>query len=155
RLRRLEWRFAQEPHTEPAPAPEPEPAPQPPEWVPRAPPPAPTVTFDWQPDEVREEPPELKETLGGLFERFVAGRLLIWIGGAALFVAGVLLVRYSIEVGLITPAARMIGAAVFGLLLVAGAEYARAGRFADDPRIAQALAGAGLAILYATAYGSH
>ncbi len=85
----------------------------------------------------------------------MAGRLLIWIGGAALFVAGILLIRYSIEVGLVTPAARMIGAAVFGLLLVGGAEYARAGRFADEPRIAQVLAGAGLAILYATAYGSH
>lgn len=95
------------------------------------------------------------EGLGGLFERWVAGRLLIWIGGAALFVAGILLIRYSIEVGLITPAARMIGAGVFGLLLVAASEYARSGRFADEPRIHQALAGAGLAILYATPYASY
>ena len=29
------------------------------------------------------------------------------------------------------------------------------GCFADDPRIAQALVGAGIAVLYATAYGSH
>jgi uncharacterized membrane protein len=118
-------------------------------------PPVAAVTFEWQPADVHEEQAGPRETLGGLFERFVAGRLLIWIGGAALFVAGILLIRYSIEVGLVTPAARMIGAAVFGLLLVGGAEYARAGRFADEPRIAQVLAGAGLAILYATAYGSH
>ena len=32
---------------------------------------------------------------------------------------------------------------------------ARRAGFADDPRIAQALVGAGLAVLYATAYGSH
>jgi uncharacterized membrane protein len=95
------------------------------------------------------------EGLGGLFERWVAGRLLIWIGGAALFVAGILLIRYSIEVGLVTPAARMIGAGIFGLLLVGLSEYARGGRFADDPRIHQVLAGAGLAILYATPYASY
>jgi uncharacterized membrane protein len=114
------------------------------------------------PDEPKAEPPAEAppepapgEGLGGLFERWVAGRLLIWIGGAALFVAGILLIRYSIEVGLVTPAARMIGAGVFGLLLVALSEYARAGRFADDPRIHQVLAGAGLAILYATPYASY
>ncbi|TMJ17283.1 MAG: DUF2339 domain-containing protein [Alphaproteobacteria bacterium] len=102
-----------------------------------------------------EPEPARDEGLGGLFERWVAGRLLIWIGGAALFVAGILLIRYSIEVGLVTPAARMIGAAVFGLLLVALSEYARASRFADEPRIAQVLAGAGLAILYATPYAAY
>jgi uncharacterized membrane protein len=106
--------------------------------------------------EAEPEPePEREEGLGGLFERWVAGRLLIWIGGAALFVAGILLIRYSIEVGLVTPAARMIGAGLFGLLLVAASEYARGRRFADDPRIHQVLAGAGLAILYATPYASY
>ena len=85
----------------------------------------------------------------------MAGRLLIWLGGIALVLAAVFLIRYSIEVGLVTPAARMIGAALFGLALLGAGEYARAGRLADDPRIAQALVGAGLAVLYATAYGSH
>ena len=108
-----------------------------------------------EPEPEPEPAPVPGEGLGGLFERWVAGRLLIWIGGAALFVAGILLIRYSIEVGLVTPAARMIGAAAFGLLLVALSEYARGGRFADDPRIHQVLAGAGLAILYATPYASY
>jgi uncharacterized membrane protein len=109
------------------------------------------------PDALPEPGPEPArgEGLGGLFERWVAGRLLIWIGGAALFVAGILLIRYSIEVGLVTPAARMIAAGAFGLLLVALSEYARASRFADEPRIAQVLAGAGLAILYATPYAAY
>ena len=98
---------------------------------------------------------EPRETLGGLFERLVAGRLLIWLGGIALVLAAIFLIRYSIEVGLITPAARMAGAGLFGLVLIAAGEWARRGRLADDPRIAQALVGAGVAVLYATIYGSH
>ncbi|WP_114953155.1 DUF2339 domain-containing protein [Sphingosinicella terrae] len=127
-------------------APEPPPAPGPQE--PEAPPAPP-----WTADEAEAEE---RETLGGLFERLVAGRLLIWLGGIALVVAGVYLIRYSIEIGLVTPELRMIAAGLFGLLLLALGEYARAGRLlSDDPRIAQALVGAGLAILYATTYGSH
>lgn len=94
------------------------------------------------------------ETFGGLFERLVAGKLLIWLGGIALVLAAIFLIRYSIEVGLITPAARMVGAGIFGLLLLGAGEWARAGRLKDDPRIAQALVGAGVAVLYATVYGS-
>ncbi|HTU10206.1 MAG TPA: DUF2339 domain-containing protein [Allosphingosinicella sp.] len=108
---------------------------------------------DAEPEAVRPEQP--RETLGGLFERLVAGKLLIWLGGIALVLAAIFLIRYSIEVGLITPAARMAGAGLFGLALVGAGEYARRGRFADDPRIAQALVGAGIAVLYATIYGTH
>lgn len=109
--------------------------------------------MEYQPLEVVPEEP--RETLGGLFERLVAGRLLIWLGGIALVLAAIFLIRYSIEVGLITPAARMVGAGLFGLALLGAGEWARAGRLADDPRIAQALVGAGVAVLYATIYGSH
>jgi uncharacterized membrane protein len=111
------------------------------------------VAAEEAPEEVHHEAPQ--ETLGGLFERLVAGKLLIWLGGIALVVAAIFLIRYSIEVGLITPAARMVGAGIFGLVLLGAGEWARAGRLADDPRIAQALVGAGVAVLYATVYGSH
>lgn len=80
-------------------------------------------------------------------------RLPIWAGGVALAVSGVFLVRYSIERGLITPLLRVIMAFVFGLGLLAGAEAAY--RFRErvaDPRVGQALAGAGLATLYAAFY---
>lgn len=117
---------------DPAPMPEPEAAPE------AAPSPEPTES----------------ETLGALFERLVGGRLLIWLGGIALVAAAVYLIRYSIEIGLVTPALRMAAAGLFGMLLLGAAEAAR-WKMADDPRIAQALAGAGIAVLYATAYGSH
>jgi uncharacterized membrane protein len=113
---------------------------------------APETGDDSEPEDAYPEQP--RETLGGLFERLVAGRMLIWLGGIALVLAAIFLIRYSIEVGLITPAARMVGAGLFGLILLGAGEWARAGRLADDPRIAQALVGAGIAVLYATVYGS-
>jgi uncharacterized membrane protein len=130
-----------QPRVEPPPAPqEPVPleAPAPPE------PPGPAYTE-------RE-----LENLGGIFERFVGGRLLIWIGGIALAVAGLFLVRHSIEIGLITPPVRMLMAAAFGLLLVGAGEYSRSRPdSALDERVAQSLVGAGVLVLYATAYGAH
>jgi uncharacterized membrane protein len=101
------------------------------------------------------EPEPAHETLGGFFERWVGGRLMIWVGGVALAVAGVLLVRYSIQIGLITPAVQMGMAALFGLLLLGLGELARSRPdWTLDRRVAQALVGAGIFVLYATAYGS-
>jgi uncharacterized membrane protein len=160
RLARLEWRLRalEDALEEGAPAPAPASA----EAVEAAPAPAPErprpVAFEWQPEPepaLAEEARAPSETLGGLFERLVAGRLLIWLGGIALVLAAVFLIRYSIDIGLMTPAARMVAAGLFGLILIGAGEYARKGRLADDPRIAQALAGAGIAVLYATFYGSY
>ncbi len=82
------------------------------------------------------------------------GRLLpIWAGGVTLAAAGFFLVRWSIDAGLLTPVVRVLLAGLFGIALVAGAEAAF--RWRDrvaDPRVAQALAGAGLATLYAAFY---
>lgn len=86
-------------------------------------------------------------------ESLIGGRLPIWIGGAALVLAGFFLVRYSIESGLLGPAVRTAIAALFGVALIAASEVAR--RFpatAEDPRVAQVLAGAGIASLYGTLY---
>jgi uncharacterized membrane protein len=95
------------------------------------------------------------ENLGGMFERFVGGRLLVWVGGIALAVAGVFLVRYSIEIGLITPPVRMIMAGVFGLILLAAGELARSRPGGTvDPRTGQSLVGAGILVLYSAVYGS-
>ncbi|HEX5183309.1 MAG TPA: DUF2339 domain-containing protein [Allosphingosinicella sp.] len=133
----------------------------PPDFIPQARPPAPTSAM---PDKAALVGPKLAaqpevpressaDRLGGWFERYVGGRLLIWVGGIALAVAGVLIVRFS--VGLITPPLRLGLATALGLALVAGGEAAHRRRGAElDPRIAQALVGAGILILYAAPYGA-
>ena len=86
-------------------------------------------------------------------ESLIGGSLPIWIGGAALVLAGFFLVRYSIESGLLGPATRTVLAALFGLALIAASEAARRlPATAEDPRVAQVLAGAGVASLYGTLY---
>ncbi|WP_294321035.1 DUF2339 domain-containing protein [uncultured Sphingomonas sp.] len=87
------------------------------------------------------------------FETLIGSRLPVWIGGLALVVGGIFLVRLSIEAGWLTPAIRTALAALFAIALLIGSEAARripATR--DDPRIAQVLAGAGIASAYATLY---
>ncbi|MBW8843261.1 MAG: DUF2339 domain-containing protein, partial [Sphingomonadales bacterium] len=82
----------------------------------------------------------------------VFGRYLpIWAGGITLAVAGFLIVKYSIDAGLLSPPVRVILGLAFGGGLIAGAELAlRRDDVARDPRIRQALSGAGIATLYAS-----
>lgn len=115
---------------------------------------------------IAPEPPTeddaAEQESGGLFkglslEDVIGGKLPIWIGGIALIFAAFFLVRYSIEAGLFGPRARSITAAIFGLATIAMSEFGtrlpRIGfAFAEDKRIGQSLAGAGIAILYATLY---
>jgi uncharacterized membrane protein len=78
-------------------------------------------------------------------------RLPIWAGGITLAVAGFFIVKLSIEAGLLSPSVRVVGGMIFGGALISGAELAL--RFHDrvrDPRVRQALSGAGLASLYAS-----
>ncbi|MCB2067211.1 MAG: DUF2339 domain-containing protein, partial [Erythrobacter sp.] len=118
----------------PAPITVPEPLPEPlPQPEPLSPPSPPRPAFD--------------------FEDMFGRKLPIWAGGIALAVAGVYLVMYSIEQGLLTPPVRVAMSFVFGLLLLAGAELAyRFEHKLADPRVRQALAGAGIATLYAAFY---
>lgn len=91
--------------------------------------------------------------LAATFENLVGGKLPIWIGGAALILSAFFLVRYSIESGLLGPGVRATLGALFGVTLLGASEFAR--RYhatAADPRIGQALAGAGIASLYGTLY---
>ena len=89
----------------------------------------------------------------------IFGRLLpIWGGGIALAIAGFFLVRWSIEVGMLTHAVRVALGFAFGTLLLGAAEIAyRFEHRISDARVRQALAGAGLATLYASFYlaGTH
>ncbi|MGE4430438.1 MAG: DUF2339 domain-containing protein [Sphingobium sp.] len=85
------------------------------------------------------------------FEDLFGRKLPIWAGGVTLAVAGVLLVKYSIDAGLLSPAIRVICGLIFGGGLIAGAEAALRQRHrVGDDRVHQALSGAGIASLYAS-----
>lgn len=132
------------PSTEPEPVPEPTSEPEPVSWSVRAVEPAPT-----SPTAAREEEPVPTASRGG-FEEVFGRRLPIWAGGATLAVAGVLVVRYSIEAGLLSPLVRVVIGLLFGAGLIGAAEAAlRREEAVRDPRVRQALAGAGVATLYA------
>ena len=96
-------------------------------------------------DVAEAEPGERKFGFEDIFGR----RLPIWAGGITLAVAGMLIVKYSIDAGLISPLVRVISGLIFGLALIASAELAlRADDRVRDPRVRQALSGAGIASLY-------
>ncbi len=88
----------------------------------------------------------------GLEFRFGA-RLFVWIGAAALGLAGVFLVKYSIDENLISPLARVILGGLFGAGLVASGVWVRnVSQLQNKTRMAQGLCGAGIASLYASLY---
>jgi uncharacterized membrane protein len=134
------------------------------EVAPQAIPDLPELVPSWEPQAASEPPAgeaEQQHAKAGFlshrpkfdFEDVFGRRLPIWAGGIALAVAGVFLVRFSIEAGLLTPQVRVTLSFLFGIVLLAGAEAAF--HFEDrvrDPRVRQALAGAGLATLYAGFY---
>ncbi|MEP6868049.1 MAG: DUF2339 domain-containing protein, partial [Novosphingobium sp.] len=88
------------------------------------------------------------------FEELFGRKLPIWAGGITLAIAGVLIVKYAIDAGLFgrifTPGVQAICGFLFGLGLIAGAEWAHRQRDkVNDPRVSQALSGAGISTLYA------
>lgn len=124
----------------PAPVAQVPPIPEP-AYQPAPPPPPPPATIAGKPRPAID------------FETLIGSRLPVWIGGLALVVGGIFLVRLSIDAGWLTPAIRTVLAALFALVLLIGSEAARRiSATRDDPRIAQVLAGAGIASAYATLY---
>ncbi|WP_088346229.1 MULTISPECIES: DUF2339 domain-containing protein [Rhodomicrobium] len=91
---------------------------------------------------------------GGL-ERQFGAVLPVWIGGIAIAFAGFFLVKYSIENDLIGPHLRVTLGGLLGLALLAGARFVSARTAGTESyRIAQALAGAGIAVLYVSSYAA-
>ncbi|TDK37157.1 DUF2339 domain-containing protein [Rhizobium deserti] len=58
-------------------------------------------------------------------ESYLGARWPVWVGGVALALGGIFLVRYSIEAGLLGPAARLTLACLFGFALLLGGELLR------------------------------
>lgn len=88
-------------------------------------------------------------------ERNLGLRLPVWIGGVALAFAGFYMIKFSIEKGLISPSVRLTIGFVFGLVMLYGSDRIRKREtVANGVRIAQALSGAGLAVLYGCFYAA-
>jgi uncharacterized membrane protein len=135
--------------TEPEPVPQAEPA-QPPEPEPvhaaAAPPPPP--------------PPRLQEPQRSFEERF-GTQWVVWVGGVALALGGIFLVRYSIEAGLIGPEVRTFLGALLAVALIAAGEWTRRNELriglAQVPtaHIPSILTAAGTTTAFATVYAAY
>ncbi len=88
-----------------------------------------------------------KQIKPGLFTS-VQDNWMIWLGGICVGLAGIFLVKYSIDAGLLGPKQRIILACIFGILLHGLAEWLRRRTGESHPAFA-ALAGGASIVLYA------
>ncbi len=106
---------------------------KPPPLPPPLPPtPAPATPFNW--------------------EAFMGVKLFAWLGGLALFLGVVFMVKYSFENNLITPLGRIVIGGAVGLALVATGWWLARGRYRAT---AQSLCATGIVILYADLFAAH
>jgi uncharacterized membrane protein len=136
------------------------PAPAPPQQaaVPAEPPPPPPPAS--VPQSPASAPSPLPPQPIGIEERF-GTRWVVWIGGVALALGGIFLVRYTIEQGLIGPGVRVILGALLAVVLIAVGEWARrseqlAGLTGlPSAHIPSTLTAAGTTVAYATVYAAY
>jgi len=94
-------------------------------------------------------------------ETALGTRWAVWVGGIALALGGLFLIRYTIEAGIFGPGVRLTMAGILGLVLIAGAEFIRRTGFkvpvqgAAGAYIPAILTGAGAFILFGTVYAAH
>ena len=86
------------------------------------------------------------------WERWIGVRGAAVLGGIVLALAGILFVRYSIERGLISPALRVAMGIVAGIGAIGWSQRLRVRGYRIN---ADALAGAGIVLLYAAVWASH
>jgi uncharacterized membrane protein len=93
-------------------------------------------------------------------EELLTARWGVWLGAAALLLAGVFLIRYAVEQELLGPAARCVMAALLGAALLAAAEWLTRHEPPSLPvplptdQAPGALAAGGTAVLFGAAYGA-
>jgi uncharacterized membrane protein len=113
------------------------------------------------PEPAAERPRIAAATAAVSLEERLGARWAVWVGGAALALGGILLVRYSIEQGIFGPAVRVALGAVFSLVLVvAGEWFRRSERTSPAEAVPSAhipgiLTAAGTVSAFGTAYAAH
>jgi uncharacterized membrane protein len=106
------------------------------------------------------EPPAPPRDYGD-FERRFGTQWVVWVGGLALALGGIFLVRYSIEAGLFTPGLRIIFGAILALFLVGLGELARRREIVtgisqiNSAHIPSILTAAGTTIAYADVWAAY
>jgi len=95
------------------------------------------------------------------FEERIGTRWAVWVGGLALALGGVLLVRYSIEQGVFGPAVRLVLGALFSAALVGAGEWFRRSELASPVEVIPTahipgiLTAAGTISAFGTVYAAH
>ena len=112
------------------------------------------------PDSVAEEPPAKPRDYAD-FERRFGTQWVVWVGGIALALGGIFLVRYSIEAGLFSPGRRIIVGAILAFALIALGELARRREIStgisqiNTAHIPSILTAAGTTVAYADVYAAY
>ena len=131
-----------------------------------------TPSLSQDASETVEEPARVEELPGSTveepavaahasLEEKIGSRWAVWVGGLALGLGGIFLVRYSIEAGLLGPTARVFLGLVFSVLLLAGGEWLRRSGFAETTGAARrayipgVLAAAGAVSAFASVYAAY
>lgn len=122
--------------------------------------PAPAMPPDVPPDQAPDAPSPLIPTAppaaragSGLLARLAASWML-WLGGLCVGLAGIFMVKYSIDAGLLGPGARVALAMATGLGLHGAAEWLRR-RSGADPSFAALAGGASITLYGAVLAGLH
>ena len=140
-----------QPGAAPPPAPEPAPAPAP--IAATRPQPRPeTLPIPRSGPPPRAAPARPPISVAVDWERWLGVRGAAVLGGVVLALAGLFFFRYSIEHGLIPPWLRVVLGAAVGAACVAASEWRMRTRYAGT---ANALAGAGVVILFAAFWAAH
>ena len=104
--------------------------------------------------------PAAEESTSATLEKKFGTQWVVWIGGLALALGGIFLVRYTIEQGLLGPGVRIFLGAIFSALLIAAGEWARRNEIAagitaiPTRHIPSILTAAGTVAAYATVYAA-
>src|SRR6266851_4418053 len=85
------------------------------------------------------------------WEQKLVENWLVWLGGAAIALGGVFLVKLSIDYGLLTPLVRVVLGIILGIGLSIGAERVRRHDLPDDAEPGAA----GAATVFASLYAAH
>lgn len=97
----------------------------------------------------------------GNMEQTIGTKWIVWIGGLALALGGIFMVRYTIEAGLLGPEVRVALGALFALLLAVAGEYIRRNDVTADlagvpsAYIPGVLTAAGVLTGFATIYAAY